>query len=257
MNQPTPRPARRTVDGSRSHSNDYTPAEDAALRALYPSAPRAEVLAALPTRDWKALQRAADRRGISRPRRPHNAKWEGKPIEMLRARYATEGALLLAAELGFPAAHVRSKAEAEGIIHIPRQKKRPAKKARKRTPAEEKAAREARLQKLYPNRLAAPKVAKPAAKVAKPKPAPKPVVVAPEPVKRSPATPLLNARAEQRRLADKQQEQKPKPYVTAEQIKALGANHPARWAWTKAAHAGPAAATEAYHQAMNQLKQVA
>jgi hypothetical protein len=100
------------------------------------------------------------------------------------------------------------------------------------------------------------KLAKVKAKAAaKPKPAPKPVVVAPEPVKRSPATPILNARAEQRRLAAIQEEKKPKEFVTAEQLRA--APQPVRWAYTCAANRGPAAATEAFYAAMQQYKQAA
>jgi hypothetical protein len=117
-----------------------------------------------------------------------------------------------------------------------------------------------RPRKQYPEKKAVgrpPKAKAEAAPAPTPKPAPKPGAVKPEPVKRSPATPNLNTRAEQRRLAEKLQEQKPKPYVTADQLRALSATHPARLAWTRAAYHGPQAATDAFHQAMSQLKQAA
>jgi hypothetical protein len=82
-------------------------------------------------------------------------------------------------------------------------------------------------------------------------------VIAPEPVKRSPSTPILNARADARRRAEAERAKKPKPYVTASDFEGLGATHPARVAYTRAANHGPAAATEAFYQAMNQLKQAA
>jgi hypothetical protein len=138
------RRARRSSEGPRNHPNDYTAAEDAILREMWATGTRAAILAALPGRPWLALQRAAARRKLPRVRRSHYEKWEGRPLEQLHARYATEGAERLAAELGFTLNCVRNKAKTEGLQYKPRLKRRPAKKAPKRTPAEEKAAREAR-----------------------------------------------------------------------------------------------------------------
>lgn len=83
----------------------------------------------------------------------------------------------------------------------------------------------------------------------------KPVAVLPEPVKRSPVTPTLNTRAEQRRLQEAIEAKKPKRFVTADEIRELRADHPARWAYTVAARQGPEAATAAFRSAMNQYQQ--
>jgi hypothetical protein len=62
----------------------------------------------------------------------------------------------------------------------------------------------------------------------------------------------LNANKAAKARAEKAK-QKPAAYVSAEEIKRLKPNHPARLAYTIAAHQGMAAAQAAYHAAMNQL----
>ena len=48
----------------RSH---WTPGEDARLRALYPAAPMADVLAALPARTLDGVKKRGRKLGLSRP----------------------------------------------------------------------------------------------------------------------------------------------------------------------------------------------
>lgn len=78
----------------------YTAEEDALLRKLFPIASRAEILTALPGHDWHHLQKAAERRGLKRERRKHNIKWDGRPVQVLRALYPLGGAKAVVDELG-------------------------------------------------------------------------------------------------------------------------------------------------------------
>lgn len=242
MSRTDPRPAQR---GKKPHPTDWTAEEQAQVRALYPVASKTDILATFPTRTWVGIGRYCSKHKIERTCGLH-ADWTEAEYEIVRQGYRRQSREELVAQLGRTWQAIKMAAVRLGLTKSQAE-------ARKEREAKEAAARVARSEKQAAKR----KPKKKATVAAKPKPAPKPAVVAPEPVKRSPSTPILNARVEQRRLADKQREQKPKPYVTAAEIKALGANHPARWAYTRAAHAGPAAATEAFHQAMSQLKQAA
>lgn len=69
----------------------------------------------------------------------------------------------------------------------------------------------------------------------------------------SPATPNLNAKKAAKARNEKANT-KPANYVSAEEIRHLKPGHPARIAYTMAAHQGMAAAQAAFHAAMQQLK---
>jgi hypothetical protein len=244
------RPAQR---GKRPHPIEWTAAEQALFRDLYPRATKQEILAALPRRTWVGLGRYAYKLQVKRTcdgRLP----WTDAENEVLREHYNKLSRTDLALKLNRSWQSVKMAATRLGLSK-PRALSRQEKEER------DAAARMARLQKIEAKQKAKGRKAKqravPVVAKPKPKPAPKPVVIAPEPVKRSPATPILNARVEQRRLADKQREQKPKPFVTADQIRSLSASHPARQAWTRAAYHGPQAATDAFYAAMQQYPQAA
>lgn len=235
---PTPRPARRIATRTRPGRQPmtvYSPDEDATLRRLFPTAPRLELLAALPGHTWRELQRAAERRGLKRPRRQHNTKWEGYPIALLRRDYARVGAGPIAAELGFTPSCVRAQAEALGLRYKPVRVPKPQ-APRKRI---------ARVPKVKTEKP--PKPAK-VAKVVVPKPAPVPK---PEPVKRSPSTPLLNARHEERR---REQAKIEKQSIT-QAIQKLAPNSEGRFLYMRvAATQGGPAATEAFRAWQAQQK---
>lgn len=220
----------------------YSDKECATVRKFWPSATRAELLAALPGRTWNSIQHQARRLYVRRLSRihqgPYKSAWSPEHLELLRAHYPKEGSGYVADLVGRGTGAVTMMAKKLGIR---RQWAGPM----------------PRVAKPRPVRAVAVKVAKtPASKASKSalaKQQPEPVAI--QPVKRSPVTPVLNARAEARRRAEKEQQTKPKPFVTVDQLKA--APQPVRWAYTCAANRGPAAATEAFHAAMQKYKQAA
>jgi len=213
------------------HPADWLLNERLLLAKLYPTAEKAEILAALPKRTWVSIQCQAVKQGLSRPSYIAPA-WTEAENEIIRVNYPTLYSRGTAQLLpGRSRGATRKQAHLLGIKAINRRPETIRAKSPKAAPKPKKEA-------------AARK--------------PKPVVQkpAPAPVKRSPATPNLNAQAAKQQ-AKKAEAARPKEFVTAAEVQALSANHPARWAWTRAARNGPAAATIAFHQAMNELKQAA
>ena len=80
---------------TRPNSRTYSPAEEATLAALYPSAPRADVLAALPGRTWHSVQIKACQLDI-----PRVLQWPPEAVAVLRAHYPAHGAAYVARLLG-------------------------------------------------------------------------------------------------------------------------------------------------------------
>jgi hypothetical protein len=222
----------------RPNTLDYTLKERALLAKHYPTTTREQMEEMLPGRKWPSIQALATRLKIRRQlpqSRP--STWTEAELAILRAEYPKQGVMKVAALLGCTSDRVNLCAKKLGLQRPQRYVPKPMPAKVAKAPKAPKEPKEARLTKA--DRELLKKVA------------------APTPVKRSPITPTLNTRAEQRRLAEKLQEQKPKPFVTAAEIRELRADHPARWAYTVAARQGPEAATAAFRQAMSQLNQAA
>lgn len=206
----------------------YTEAERALLRQLYPRASKEDVLAALPSRSFKGISKQAQEMGIAR----HAIHWCPSEDAYMLAHYSTDGPAAVGAALDRPARQVISHAHK---LHL-----------RFRKPA-------------APKPAPAPKRRK--VRAAKPT-APKPFVEAPAPQAPKPAsikTPVLNAAKAQRIAAEKldKAKQVKLAIVPATEIAKLPYTHPARMAYTVNARHGGAAASQAYHQVMSTLKQVA
>lgn len=194
---------------------DYTPAERALLTALYPTAPRAEVLAALPRRAWSSIGIVASEMKIRR-----NIVWSAADVALLRAEYPLQGAVGVGLLLGKCRLSVTRKAFDLGL-----KRQHSAPEVRKARKAALNAVRYARQQAARPPRPARVR------KAPVPRP-PRPVVVkaAPlVPVKLRPMLPVLNAAKQGRKRAE--QAAKAKMAITAEQVRRYPANHPARHAY--------------------------
>lgn len=111
MSQPTPRPARRT--GANGLTAPWTKAENEALIRLYPTALRAVVKTALPTRSWNAMGLQAGVLGIQRRR-----YWNEARLALLAQHYPSQGAAYVAALLGCPAPKVTKQASLQGIERV-------------------------------------------------------------------------------------------------------------------------------------------
>ena len=192
----------------------YTPAERAALVALYHASPKADILAALPGRSWNALHLQAAAMGLSRPL----GTWSKDELLVLAAEYPRNGGKYVAALLGKDEEDVRRKAWQQRIGRLP-------------ATAEQRAQRAAKLLVTRRNRYLKnlPERPKQTVKLAP--------VVKPEAGK---ATPLLSTRrsAKTRNLnlqkeADRRKREAAKVVVsvTADAIRKLPANHPGRYAY--------------------------
>lgn len=213
-----------------SHPKVYSPAEIDLLKAIYVQSSQAELLAAFPGRSLASIRCQAGELRLLKIKNPLT-KWTPEMDAVLREHYPLIGSEGVAKRLKLPKQAVKRRAG-----HLQVYVRRMVRNAVSKTPRPTE-------------HSFVPKSTKTL----------RPLLVgsAPEPVKRSPATPNLNARVEQRRRADKERDQLPKEFVRAEEIRKLSANHPARLAYTVAAHQGPAAATKAYHEAMATYKQAA
>lgn len=210
----------------------FTPAEVALLKEIFPTcATRAELQAAFPERTMLGIRCKAAQLGLRRDVAPM-VYWTPAEDALLVQHYADKGTVFLAKRLNRTQQAIKQRASRLGIKCL-----------------------------LIGQPVKNPRVPAPTAHDPRPKNdhtlRPLAVGVQVDPVKRSPDTPTLNTRAEVKRRAEAAEKQKPKPYVTAEEIRSLSAAHPARLAWTRAAYNGPAAATAAFREAMNAYKQAA
>lgn len=222
----------------------WTDAENEVLRQHYATADAATLASLLPRRNAHGIKMQAGRLKLARAQ-PSPGTWSEEHMAILREHYPTKGSAYVAALVGRSRNRVTGHAHEHLIPYIGvRNPKRP-KPAGPTYPEKKAVGRPRKVQEVAP------------VPVPKRERAAKPVAVAPEPVKRSPATPTLNTRAEQRRLQEAIEAKKPKRFVTADEIRELRADHPARWAYTRAARQGPEAATAAFRQAMSQLNQAA
>lgn len=192
----------------------YTPAERAALVALYSAAPKADILATLIGRSWNALQLQANAMGLTRPL----SKWSAADLVVLATDYPANGAKYVAANIGKDEEEVRRKAWNLHISRLP-------------ATAEQRAQRAALLLVTRRNRYLKNLAERPKQTV-KLAPVVKPVVVKAAPllsIKRSAKTPNLNLQKE----ADRRKREAAKVVVsiTADAIRKLPANHPARHAY--------------------------
>ena len=190
----------------------YTADELAWLRAHYATAPRAEVLAAVPNRTWTNIQNQAYKMRVTGRNRflpPANVtSWGPENRAALVAHYPLGGSALVAGLTGLTRTAVRSEASRQGLAYV----------GVSQRPQLPKAARP----------LPAPRGAAP--------PRPK-AVLAPVPAaKRSAGTPNLDLA----KAARKQQEKAAKSAapITAEAIRQLPANHPARHAYAMGGQRG-------------------
>ena len=162
----------------------YTPAERAALVALYSAAPKADIMAALPGRSWNALHLQAAAMGLSRPL----GTWSKAELLVLAAEYPRNGGRYVAALLGKDEEDVRRKAWQQHVSRLPATAEQVAERATKLL-----ATRRLRYLKNLAER---PK------QTVKLAPKPQPVVVKTAPllaVKRSAKTPVLNVAKEARK----------------------------------------------------------
>lgn len=229
---------------------DWASAELDLLRTHYAArTPRAEILGLLPARTWKAIVGRAHSLGLSR-----GHQWTEVEIEHLRAYYPREGTKGVREWVPrFSAQQIRQKACLLGILSVRHPGPPPAKPL---SPSKQRRADARNANRA--SRLLTPQVPKPprvrkTAKVAAPI-EPKPDPVRPPSIR----TPNLTAQKNAVAAKQKQAAEKPPGYVSAEQIKALAPNHPARIAYTVgASRGGMPAAQKAFHETMNALKQAA
>ena len=190
----------------------YTADELAWLRAHYATAPRAEVLAAVPNRTWTNIRNQAYKMRVTGRDKflPANkvTSWGPENRAVLLAHYPLGGSILVAGLTGLTRTAVRSEANRQGLHYAGLNQRPQLPKAARPQPA--------------------PRVA----------PAPRPkAVVAPVPAaKRSGGTPNLDLA----KAARKQQEKAAKSAapITAEAIRQLPANHPARHAYAMGGQRG-------------------
>jgi hypothetical protein len=210
----------------------YTEAEQTLLRQLYPRATQDELLAAFPNRSLKGLSKQAQALGIAR----HAIHWCPSEDAYMLMHYPTDGPAAVGQALNRSVRQVISHAHK---LHL-----------RFRKPT-------------IPKPVKQPKVK--AVKVLAPKPA-KVLLERPEPkalpmpgVQSNFSTPVLNAQKAAKVAAAKltEQEKKKLALVPATELAKLPYTHPARMAYTVNAKNGGHAASQAYHQVMNTLKQVA
>lgn len=242
-----------------NHTRAWSAAHEAILQEHYPTKGAAYV-APLVGRLHRTVLSKAGHMGLTRvyaprpiaakkprpPRalrsstQPPRAVWSERELAALREHYPTKGGPYLRTVLGRSQQAISDKASRLGIVYTGGVDKVELQAQRKAARAERRKMKEAARREKLAHRQPVGRPRKPV------------VAVVVAPVKRSPATPNLNARAEARRKAERTQQAKPKPYVTADQLRKLPAAHPARLAYTRAAYHGPAAATEAFYAAMKQ-----
>ena len=74
--------------GTHSNPNTFTPEELEQVRALYATSPWEEILAAIPRKGRKTIQRCANRLGLSRAGNPRFPPWSPDELEILARDYA-------------------------------------------------------------------------------------------------------------------------------------------------------------------------
>ena len=213
----------------------WSTAEIKCLRELYPKGTRDALEKALPNRTWGAI---LERGYILRLSRTTRA-WLAADEDVMRQYYAAEGCQKLAARLGRTVDAVAHKAGDLKLrfvrVPAPRRSRalvgprlpKPAKALKMKAPKAE------RVPRIKAEKLPSIKAEKPV-RAPKPVKSPKPAVALA--VKRSPKTPNLNLQKEAR----KQKELAPKKAapITADEIRRLPANHPARHAYAMGGVAG-------------------
>ena len=190
----------------------YSSAQNEYLRLNYPTAPQAAILVQFPGRHWKMVQKQASRLkcGQRCPGRTSVSKlWPMRFTDFLRGNYPEFGALPEAAFTGLSVVAVRSRANYLGIsfrhrANVPKTAKMPR----------------------APRKAAPPRAPRAAV--------PKPDLVLP--VKLRPTLTNLNASKEARKKAERAA--KAAVGITAEQVRRLGPNDPARRAYTLGGVAG-------------------
>lgn len=207
------RPAKRRQRFANNPA--WTPAEDITLRIFFTTEERATVLGHLPGRTWYAIQERA--RKLGHPRRRVTI-WNPAQIAALLTHYPAQGAAYVAALVGKSPLTVTKKASVLGIERVFTPKPAPK-----------------------PRAAAAP--ARPVPQAAKPAPRPVPVA-APAPAPRAAPAPPKRAvvslpnHTAQKAKARAAAAARTKPAVTAEDIRKLGANDPARRAYALGGVAG-------------------
>lgn len=189
----------------------FTPAQTAYVIAHYATATKAELLAMFPGRNWDAVTKLGSRLSTTTTtaRRAYASRlWTAPMDAYLRAHYPSVGARAVATHL-----HVAEGQATARARHLRVARVRPA---------------------------AAPK-AKPAPVPRKPYPTgrasrARPVVETPLPVKLRPMLPNLNAAKEARKKSERRVTAA--VGITAEQVRKLGPNDPARRAYTLGGVAG-------------------
>lgn len=220
------------MNQQRSSGLPFTEEEVAALRKHWPKGSRATLLAELPGRSWSSIQYKAKglkvRRGRVMPPVMANS-WSYAHLAVLREHYETKGPKFVAERIGRKPGTVGMMAHKLGL-KVQRQPAAP-KPAPRPTPLPAVQATEHNPARKATNTL-------------------KPLLVTGAVAKTSPNTPNLNAQKAAVQRVRGQAVAKPADYVSAEMIRALGPNHPARIAYTRAARQGMPAAQQAYHEAM-------
>jgi hypothetical protein len=208
----------------------WTPAENELLRKHYAAAKTtASLLPLFPGRNAHGIRLQASRLQVKRRAAP--CAWSAKDIAILKAYYPTAGSVYVAERVGRTPDRVRGYAYEHGIAYIGVGAK-PAAEKKKRGPK--------------PGAVFKPRAPKPVPVVAKAakapvqKAAPAP---APVPVKRSPATPNLNAQVARR----KKEVTTPLGEILSA-MKKTSCPPARRLAFTIAAHQGMPAAIKAWDE---------
>ncbi|GAC1372607.1 MAG: hypothetical protein NVS3B25_07190 [Hymenobacter sp.] len=208
--------------GTRKDALSYTPAEDKALRRLYPRASHARVLAAVqPGRKWVNLANRAHKLGVKRTIHPIIARaWTADETATLLAHSRTiRPGKLVALLPGRTSSAIGRQAAKLGVAYVP-------------GPPQPRSRAFIGPRELKPKKAPKPQVAKaPKPVVVKP---PKPAApVRPAPVKRSPGTPNLNV---QKAVMEKKK--KVEVSITAEEVRKLPYHHEGRKAYMLHGRAG-------------------
>lgn len=204
----------------------WQPGEDAHLRTHYAATARPDLLALLPGRSWGALQERATKLGLCRTNH-----WLPEHQAILHEHYALRGAAYVAALVGRRVDGVMKQARKLGLRRT--WGLRPARRA---GTGPTKAPKPTAPRKTTKRQVRPPVVQPDSKRNTAAGPPKKPDAAPLLAVKRSAGTPNLNLQKEARRKA----EEAPKKAVsiTAEAIRKLPANHPARHAYAMGGVAG-------------------
>lgn len=201
---------------------EYNDAELRTLHALFPTADKPQLLAALPGRNWSGIQSKAHGLGIAR-----NVIWPAAALAVLHQHYESRGAAFVGQLLGKHVESIHHKAAREGLRRCYTANRDERRAARER----ERYARRKATARALAERPAPPRPRVVAVKPAPPAPAPCPVAV-----KRDPK--LSNHTAQKKEVLRRQAAAVVRVRVTAEFIRRLPANHPGRYAYSLDGPAG-------------------